>query len=99
MLDPADELAFLSLECSRLGEERPGRWFLDVYRDVTGDRPPERLLAFYRVHRALRRALLAAWHVDDPAVCDPSRFVAAARRYLELVEPVPADAKPQASGC
>jgi len=88
ILDPADELAFLSLECERLGEPRVGRWFLDTYTHVTGDEPAPSLLHFYRVYRALRRATIAARHLDDPSVPDPERFAALARHYIELVEPV-----------
>jgi aminoglycoside phosphotransferase family enzyme len=88
MLDPLDELAFLALECERLGDARMGQWFLDEYHDVTGDDAPAALLHFYRVYRALRRANIAARHLDDPSVRDPERFAVRARQYLELVEPV-----------
>lgn len=91
VLDPVDELAFLSLECERLGEPRVGQWFLEAYRDASGDEFPEGLLKFYRVYRALRRAKIAAVHVDDPAVRNPERFAAKARQYLDLVEPVTCD--------
>jgi aminoglycoside phosphotransferase family enzyme len=91
VLDPAAELAFLALECERLGDPQVGQWFLKTYTDVTGDRPPAPLLHFYRVQSALRRATIAAWHVDDPTVREPEWFRARARRYLELVEPVAID--------
>lgn len=91
VVDPADELAFLVLECERLGDARVGQWFLETYRNVTGDEPPASLLHFYRVYRALRRATLAARHLDDPTVTEPERFAARARHYLELGEPVTAD--------
>jgi aminoglycoside phosphotransferase family enzyme len=87
VVDPADEIAFLTLECQRLGDARVGPWFLETYRSVTGDEPPASLLHFYRVYRAFRRATLAAWHLDDPSVTNPARFAARARRYLELAEP------------
>jgi aminoglycoside phosphotransferase family enzyme len=86
LLDPADELAFLGLECERLGNPTVGRWFLDVYAEITGDVPPEDLLAFHRTYRALRRATLAVWHLHDPSVTDPQKWRARARRYLELAE-------------
>jgi aminoglycoside phosphotransferase family enzyme len=84
MLDPADELAFLLLECERLGSARVGRWFLDTYREVTGDEPPEALLRFHRIYRALRRATIAIWHLRDPGVSDHERWRERARRYLDL---------------
>lgn len=89
VLDAADELAFLGLECDRLGAPQVGGWFLEVYMEMTGDDPPAPLLHFYRVYRALRRATISARHLDDPSVADHARFAARARRYLEIVEPVP----------
>lgn len=91
VLDPADEIAFLDLECERLGAPHVGGWFLEVYVKETGDEPPAALLRFYRVYRALRRATISARHLDDPTVTDPDRFAARARRYLEMVEPVTLD--------
>lgn len=93
VLDPVDELAFLFLECERLGEPRVGEWFLDAYREASHDEFPPVLLDFYRVYRALRRAKIAALHVDDPTVHNPESFAAKARRYLELVEPVTLDSR------
>jgi uncharacterized protein len=87
LVDPADELSFLALECERLGNVAVGRWFLEVYEEVTGDRPPEPLLDFYRSYRALRRATLAVWHLADPRVHgrEHDRWRDRARAYLELV--------------
>lgn len=87
-VDPADELAFLSLECERLGHAVVGRWFLDIYSLETGDVPSAALVRFYRVYRAVRRATIAARHLDDPSVVDPGRFLTRARQYLEMVEPM-----------
>jgi aminoglycoside phosphotransferase family enzyme len=84
--DPADELAFLALECERLGAPAVGRWFLDVYREVTGDEPPPELLRFHRNYRALRRAVIAVWHLADPMYRDPDPWLALARRYLTLAD-------------
>jgi aminoglycoside phosphotransferase family enzyme len=84
VLDPADELAFLGLECERLGAPRVGGWFLDAYREVSGDAPRAELLRFHRAYRALRRATIAAWHLADPSVRDHERWRERARRYLEL---------------
>lgn len=86
-LDPADELAFLALECERLGQPQVGRWFLEAYEERTGDRLSRPLLSFYRGYRCLRRAKLAAWHLSEPNPRDFARFAAKARRYLELADP------------
>jgi aminoglycoside phosphotransferase family enzyme len=97
VLDPLDELAFLVLECERLGDARVGQWFLEAYCEMAADEAPAALLHFYRVYRALRRAHIAARHLDDPTVRDPERFAARARQYLELVEPVTLDSRANVS--
>jgi aminoglycoside phosphotransferase family enzyme len=65
LLDPVDELAFLGLECERLGAPWIGDVVLDVYRTATGDTPPAPLLDFYRSFRAGLRARLAARRLDE----------------------------------
>jgi aminoglycoside phosphotransferase family enzyme len=87
LLDPADELSFLGLECERLGRPEVGRWFLASYTEVTGDDPPPPLLRFHRTYRALRRAKIAVWHLRDPGVRDHDRWRERALRYLELAAP------------
>jgi aminoglycoside phosphotransferase family enzyme len=88
IVDPADELAFLGLECERLGKPLVGRWFLERYTRVTGDEPPRALMHFYRTYRALRRAKIAAWHLQDPSVRDREKWRERARCYVELANPV-----------
>lgn len=87
-LDPADEMAFLCLECDRLGQPRVGRWFVEAYTRATGDTPPAELVGFYRDYRALRRATIAVWRLEDPTLSDPVRYASKARRYLELTAPI-----------
>lgn len=84
MLDPADELSFLELECRRLGAPRVGGWFLDVYRDMTGDAPPDDLLSFYRRFRALRRAKIAMWHLREPGIEAADRWRERAEWYVRM---------------
>lgn len=85
-LDPADELAYLGLECERAGARAVGEWFLEVYTEVTGDPPPGSLLQFYRRYRAIRRARLAVMHMREPGDRLPRAWAARARDYLELAE-------------
>ncbi|HEX6135525.1 MAG TPA: hypothetical protein VFZ24_16255 [Longimicrobiales bacterium] len=84
LLDPADELAFLGMECERLGAPHIGRVLLRHYRESTGDRLPPGLVEFYGAMRALLRGKLAIWHLrnGDPAAGD--RWTAAAHEYLRL---------------
>lgn len=86
LLDPADELAFLALECERLGAPYVGRALLRLYRILSGDHPAAALLQFYRSHRALIRAKLAVWHLDDPYVRERARWHERAAIYLDSAE-------------
>lgn len=84
LLDPLSELAFLSLECERLGAPAVGTAFLDTYAERTGDRGPPELMAFYRSHHACLRAMIAAWHLDDSAIDDHQKWSGRAAQYLQL---------------
>lgn len=83
IVDPVDELAYLALECERLGARAVGEAILQEYRRLSGDDPPERLIRLYAVLRALVRAKLAVWHTRD-AAGDPDRWTARAASYVTL---------------
>ncbi len=84
LLDPADELTFLALECERLGTPSVGERILGFYTELSGDRPDLRLLRFYRDYRAYRRAKIAIWHLRDHLAHDRDKWRRRAQRYLEL---------------
>jgi len=86
IVDPVGELAFLALECERLGAPGAGAMALEVYARRSGDRPPAPLVAFYRSRAACVRARLAIWHLDDPKAPVGSPWLDRAARYLELAE-------------
>jgi aminoglycoside phosphotransferase family enzyme len=86
ILDPASELAFLALECERLGAPWVGDLILATYRDETGDRPPERLLVFYKSYHACLRAKIAVWHLKDHE--DWAKWTNKATRYLRLADSI-----------
>ena len=81
-LDAASELAFFALECSRLD----AAWFADRvfarYAERAADPVSAALVALYRAHHALTRALLALRHVDDVAPDERPRWRAKAADYL-----------------
>ena len=85
ILDAVSDLAFLALECERLGAAWVSDIILETYSDETGDRPPEGLLAFYRSFHACLRAKLAVWRLIDHGVIDWEKWTGRARRYLCLV--------------
>jgi len=86
VLDPADELGYLALECERLHAPQVGRWLLESYSEASGDVPPEALLHFYQSCRAVLRAKLALWHLRDDGRHPPGKWVATAGDYLELAQ-------------
>jgi len=84
ILDTASELAFLALECERLGAPQVGDLILETYSDETGDRPPVQLLAFYKSYHACLRAKIAVWHLKDHVINDAAKWTGRARHYLHL---------------
>jgi aminoglycoside phosphotransferase family enzyme/predicted kinase len=84
ILDTADELAFLALECERLGAPQLKATIFAACATACGDAPPEALVHFYQAHRALVRAKIALWHVADPGPRDAPTWRARAREYLRL---------------
>jgi aminoglycoside phosphotransferase family enzyme len=84
--DPLDELAYLAMECERLGATLIGKRVLQHYFDATGDHPPEPLISFYKIYRACIRAKIALWHIDDDQLNDHEKWRAQAYQYLEVAE-------------
>lgn len=84
LLDPADELAYLAMECAHLGAD----WVEDAlfagYARHSGDAPAPALRLFYRCARALLRTRLAIAHLDDEVVADPEKWRRQALGYLDL---------------
>jgi len=83
-VDPLDEIAFLCLECERLG----GGWAADhLAGRLTGAlrrRPDDPLFWFYRCYRATLRARLAIAHLLEPDPRTPEKWPRLARTYLRL---------------
>lgn len=87
LLDTADEAGYLALECVCSGSPDVGALVLAAYRSHARDDAPEALVAFYQAQRALVRAKLCAWHVnEDLPPLSRTRWLARARRYLEYAQ-------------
>jgi aminoglycoside phosphotransferase family enzyme len=84
VMDVADELAFLAMECERLGAPDVGRRVLDIYGDLSGDRPPVALVRFYQAYRASLRAKLALWHTTELGGSQAAAWMPRARGYLDI---------------
>jgi aminoglycoside phosphotransferase family enzyme len=83
-VDPLDEIAFLTLECERLGAAWAGRYIRKgIERGLNGDSPPE-LFHFYRAYRATLRARLAIAHLYESQPRTPEKWPRLARAYLDI---------------
>lgn len=83
-VDLLEEIAFLDLECERLGFARTGRRLRRqaLWRMGEGDGGP--LYTFYRSLKAVQRARLAIAHLLEEAPRTPEVWPVRARLYLRL---------------
>jgi aminoglycoside phosphotransferase family enzyme len=83
-VDPFDEIAYLCIECDRLG----GRWASEHIRrraiHALRDHLSEELFTFYRCHRASLRARLTIAHLLEPNPRTPEKWPRRAREYLAV---------------
>lgn len=79
LIDPADELSFLAMECERLGGAAIGDAILGECAAAMGDPLPAPLIRFHKSFRACLRARMALWHTRDQA-----KWSGRAAEYLEL---------------
>ncbi|QOY96692.1 hypothetical protein IM543_14300 [Massilia sp. UMI-21] len=86
IVDPADELGFLALECERLGAAGAGACLLRSYAELAGDRPGAGLVHFYQGYRAALRARLAIRHLDEARFRHAPEWRRRAERYLGLAQ-------------
>lgn len=82
VMDRAEELAFLDLECDRLGHPEVGRRIMLECLAQLGDEVPSALASFYRSHRAATRAKIYVWRATEPDGGPPQKSRETARSYL-----------------
>jgi aminoglycoside phosphotransferase family enzyme len=84
VLDMAEEIAMLVLDVTRLGDRDLALALREAYCRAAADPVPPDLFAFYAALRALTRAKVSIWHLDDAGEYpDPEPWQ---RRSLEFVE-------------
>lgn len=83
LVDPFDDIAYLSLECAMLGAEWIGEVVGQRVEARLQDHPSRALVAFYTVFRALLRARLALAHLIEPDDRPLDRWPRLAQAYLE----------------
>lgn len=85
-VDPFDEIAFLTLECERLGARWAGDYLQARMKRLLRDGPADALFAFYRCHRATLRARLAIAHLLEAHPRTPEKWPKLARTYLAFAD-------------
>ena len=83
-VDPFDEIAFLSLECDRLGAAWTGKYIRRGVSRGLPDGVSDELFLFYRCNRAMLRARLAIAHRMEPKPRTPEKWPRLARTYLAI---------------
>jgi len=84
VLDTAAEIAFLTLECARLGHPSLGSRIRRLYERQCHDAVAPPLYGFYTAERAFVRGLLAAWRLRDGLPNDDAaRWRRRAHWYLD----------------
>jgi len=83
-VDPFDEIAFLCLECERLGGGFASDYLRHSIARGLRDGLSEGLFLFYRCHRATLRARLAIAHLLEDSPRTPEKWAPLARAYLSL---------------
>jgi uncharacterized protein len=83
-LDPLNEMAYLALECRRLGGPAIERHLLRRYRARTGDTTPCELVRFYAALNALIRARIAICHLAEPGTRTPREWTSRSATYLAI---------------
>jgi len=86
VVDPFDEIAFLSLECERLGAAWVGHYIQRRMRQLLRDGPAGELFVFYGCHRATLRARLAIAHLLEEHPRTPEKWPQLCRAYLRLAD-------------
>jgi aminoglycoside phosphotransferase family enzyme len=83
-LDPLDELAYLCLECDRLGGKRHAAHIKARSVQILRGGISDELFTFYRCYRATLRARLAVAHLLEPAPRTPAKWPRQGMEYLDL---------------
>ena len=86
LVDPFDELGYLTLECEILDAGWVGERIIEGCAEGIHDLPSPSLLDFYWTYRACLRARIALAHLLEPNPRTPEKWVPLARRYIRLAQ-------------
>ncbi len=83
-VDPFDEIAYLCVECERLGAVWASRYIRRRAIHALRDHLSDELFTFYRCHRATLRARLSIAHLLEPNPRTPEKWPRLAHTYLQI---------------
>ncbi|MBI4379371.1 MAG: gluconokinase [Nitrospinae bacterium] len=84
--DVASEVAFLAMDLDFFGEDDLSRYFVDSYRELSGDKDIMKLINFYKCYRAYVRGKVESFKLDDPNVTSEEKEMSLnlATRHFKL---------------
>jgi aminoglycoside phosphotransferase family enzyme/predicted kinase len=86
ILDQADELSFLAMECAEMGASELGHELRQRILDQLHDNAPSELLAFYECYRALVRAKVNALKAEQQNPVQRAATLQTIANYQKLAE-------------
>ena len=87
ILDVAEELSFLSLECGMLGSPFSGQIFFNAYKARSEDDIDDMLVFFYKAKRALLRAKLSISHLwEKKYKANEQKWINRCNDYLRVAD-------------
>lgn len=91
--DTASEVAFLAMDLDHYGRADLSQAFIQRYLEITGDNQTEKLIKFYKCYRAMVRAKVNCFKLDDPYVSAEEKRLSGlkAQLYFDLAESYTAD--------
>ncbi len=84
ILDWADDITFLIMECDYLGANQFAHKFQNKFQEAISDYPPNPLMYFYLAYRATLRARLALSRFQEVAQKQWPKWRERAQRYMAL---------------
>lgn len=87
LIDMAEEISFLALECEVLKAGAVGNLFIKVYKERIGDDISDNLIFFYKAKRAFLRANLSIHHLQETQYWkDKDKWIDRANNYLRIAK-------------
>ncbi|MGY5851101.1 hypothetical protein [Salegentibacter sp. F14] len=86
ILDTAEELSFLSIECELLANQDLGEVFFKIYREITQDKVQDSLINFYKSIQASQRTRFAIWHIKEKCYKNDPKWTIRAQNFLDIAQ-------------